>query len=99
MINIGALVAMMLLAIMQPTTAAAADPPKDGQFNDAFLENLVGDWNVQRTFPSGRTAQNTVHARWVLNHQWLVLDYHDVASPPKYQATVFIGYDAGKKRY
>jgi hypothetical protein len=70
-----------------------------GQLADPFLDKLVGDWHVSRTFPSGRTAENTVHAQWTLNHQWLRLDYRDVATPSKYEATVFIGYDGGKKRY
>jgi|SRR5437588_6255133 len=69
------------------------------QFFDALLDHLVGDWHVTRQFGSGRMAENTVHAEWVLNHQFLELHYLDVARPPKYEAMVFIGYDTNQKRY
>jgi hypothetical protein len=46
-----------------------------------------------------RTAQNSVKAEWVLNHQFLRLHYRDEATPPKYEAMVFIGYDNAGARY
>ena len=69
------------------------------KFEDALLDNLVGDWRVERKFGSGRRAENTLHVEWVLDHQFLELRYRDVATPPKYEAMVFIGYDAGDQRY
>lgn len=69
------------------------------KFQDALLDNLVGDWHVERKFGSGRTGENTVHAEWVLDHQFLELHYRDIATPSKYEAMVFIGYDAGDQRY
>jgi Protein of unknown function (DUF1579) len=69
------------------------------KFQDALLDNLVGDWHVERKFGSGRTAENTLHAEWVLDHQFLELHYRDMAMPPKYQAMVFIGYNPGDQRY
>jgi hypothetical protein len=70
-----------------------------GQFRDPLLDNLVGDWRVERKFGSGRQAENTLHVEWVLDHQFLELRYRDVATPPKYDAMVFIGYDTGEQRY
>jgi hypothetical protein len=69
------------------------------EFHDALLDNLVGDWHVERKFGSGRTAENTLHVEWVLDHQFVELHYRDVSTPPKYQAMVFIGYDAEEHRY
>jgi hypothetical protein len=68
-------------------------------FQDALLDNLVGDWHVERKFGSGRRAENTLHVEWVLDHQFLELRYRDVATPPTYHAMVFIGYDASGQRY
>jgi Protein of unknown function (DUF1579) len=65
---------------------------------DSLLEKLVGEWRVERKFGSGRTAENALHADWVLN-QFVELHYRDVASLPKYEAMVFIGYDNASERY
>jgi len=69
------------------------------QLNDPLLDKLVGDWTVERKFPSGRTSKNLVHVEWVLHHQFVELHYRDVASPPAYEAKVLIGYDSIGKRY
>jgi uncharacterized protein DUF1579 len=69
------------------------------QFSDALLDNLVSDWRVERKFGSGRRAENTLHVEWVLDHQFLELRYRDLATPSKYDAMVFIGYNPGEQRY
>lgn len=66
---------------------------------DALLDNLVGDWRVARKSGDGSTAENTLHAEWVLNHQFLQLHYRDVESPPAYEAVAFIGFDNKAQRY
>ena len=79
-----------------------AEESLDGRahpFQDPLLEKLVGDWHVACKFGSGRTAENTLRAEWVLNHQFVELHYRDVATPPKYEAMVFIGYDNASERY
>ena len=80
----------------------AAEEARDGrghQFQDALLDNFTGDWHVDRKFSTSRTAENTMRAEWVLDHQFLLLHYRDVATPPKYEAMVFIGYDNASERY
>ena len=67
--------------------------------NDPLLDKLVGDWNVERNFPNGRTAKNVVHVEWVLQHQFVELHYRDVVTPPAYEAIVLIGYDGVNKQY
>ena len=87
---------MLLLLVVTAATLAAGPPP---ELKDPFLDNLVGNWHVERKFGSGRTAENTVHAEWVLDHQFLELHYLDVATPATYEAMVFIGYNARDQRY
>jgi Protein of unknown function (DUF1579) len=88
--------AMLLLLSVTPATLAAGPTP---ELKDSFLDNLAGDWHLERKFGSGRTAENTVHAGWVLDHQFLELHYRDIATPPKYEAMVFIGYNGGNQGY
>jgi Protein of unknown function (DUF1579) len=86
------------LAVFVILTATVLNAER-AKFQEALLDNLVGDWRIERKFGSGRTAENTVRAEWVLDHQFIELHYRDVARPPKYEATVFIGYDARDQRY
>ena len=87
----------MLLLFFVAAATFAAGPTTE--LKDPFLDNLVGNWHVQRKFGSGRTAENTAHGEWVLGHQFLELHYLDVAKPPAYEAMVFIGYNAGDQSY
>jgi hypothetical protein len=89
---------LMFLLLLGSAVAAESDPAR-GEFRDTFLDNLVGDWHVERKFGNGRMVENTVHVEWVLNHQFIELHYRDVATTPKYEAMVFIGYDTGEQRY
>jgi hypothetical protein len=76
-----------------------AEDVAPNELNDSLLNKLVGDWNVERRMGSGRTAKNTVHAEWVLHHQFLELHYRDTATPPKYEAIILLGYDGVGRRY
>ena len=67
-------------------------------FQDEFLDKLVGHWNLTRKV-RGTTEENKVEAEWVLEHQFLRLHMKDVASPPKYEAEVYIGFDKAGNRY
>jgi hypothetical protein len=89
------LTTLLLLFITVATLAAGPTPELKGP----FLDKLIGNWHVERKFGSGRTAENTVHVEWVLDHQFLELHYCDIATPPKYEAMVFIGYNAGAQNY
>jgi hypothetical protein len=80
---------------------ARADDPPDGPrriFRDELIENLVGKWKLTRKI-RGKQVENTVHAGWVLNHQFLQLHMKDVAVPPAYEALVLIGYSHADKKY
>jgi hypothetical protein len=78
-----------------------AQEPLDGSnrpFKDDLLENLVGDWKLTGQMRT-RTVENTVKVEWVLNHQFLRIHFRDVATPPQYEAMVFVGYDNASDRY
>ncbi len=88
----------MLLMVAVPAIAQEAlDGPKR-PFQDPFVEQLAGDWTLTRQI-RGKEARNTVHAEWVLNHQFLELHMKDIAQPPEYEALVYIGYQYGDHRY
>lgn len=89
---------LMFLLLLGSAVAAESDPGR-GEFRDAFLDNLVGDWHVERKFGNGRTAENTLRAEWVLGHHFIELHYRDVATPPKYEAMVFVGFDKAQQCY
>jgi hypothetical protein len=83
------------------TRAQQPDAPLDGPrriFQDSLLDQLTGDWAMTGRV-RGRPAEYVCHAEWVLNHQFLQLTMRDVAQPPAYQATVYLGYDNASDRY
>ncbi len=88
-----------LLLLAAVLTAHAQEPTANPALHDPLLDQLVGDWSVERTFHSGRVARNIVHAEWVLQHQFVELHYRDPVTPPRYEATVLIGYDKTANRY
>ena len=67
-------------------------------FEDALLQNLVGEWDLTREI-RGETHKNRVKAEWVLKHQFLQIHMKDVNDPPAYEALVLIGYDHSDQRY
>jgi hypothetical protein len=91
-------VCSMASLILAVGLSAQEQDGREHPLQDTFLDNLAGDWQVQRVMKS-RTVENSVHAEWVLNHQFLRLHYHDTATPSKYEAMVFIGYDNAGKHY
>jgi hypothetical protein len=92
-----------LCAILLLIAAAApiqGDESASGKgLQDSLLDQLIGDWNVDRKMANGRTERNLVHGEWVLQHQFVELHYRDVASPPHYEAVVLITYDSIGNRY
>jgi hypothetical protein len=75
----------------------AIDGPR-GRFEDDLISKLEGEWRITRQI-RGTTVENAARATWVLNHQFLQLHMKDVASPPKYEAIVLLGYIYSDKQY
>jgi hypothetical protein len=91
----------LLIAVLLIPASSRAEQPVDGpqaKFNDPFIENLVGDWELARSI-RGKTIRNKVKAEWVLNHQFLQIHMTDVAVPPEYEAIVMVGYSHADHEY
>ena len=76
----------LLLAVCLPAAAAAPEPTH-------LLATLAGDWDLAGTV-LGKPAHYRAQGRWVLHGGWLEFSMVDLATPPDYEARVFIGYDA-----
>ena len=67
-------------------------------FDDEVLNNLAGDWTLSRKM-HGQDSLSTVHAEWVLNHQFLFIHMKERSNPSQYEARVYIGYDTVNNKY
>lgn len=67
-------------------------------FEDDLLNKLTGQWSLTGKI-GNRPVENNFSAQWVLQHQFIELNFTDVASPPGYIAKVSIGYDCISERY
>jgi hypothetical protein len=85
--------AALLLACLVSTAATAAAPPVS-----AYLGELTGAWDLTGTV-QGKPAHYRARGVWVLNGGWLEFSMHDVATPPAYEAQVYIGYDRAADDY
>ena len=87
-----------LLLLLFPLFVLAQAPPP-AELKDPFLDNLVGDWKVERKMGNGKTAETSVHCEWVLKHHWVELHYGAAEKDPQYEALVFIGFVAADNAY
>ncbi len=87
-------------------TAFTQDQPElDGPkhtFQDPLLEMLLGNWKLTGKVMN-RSAEHTIQAEWVLNHQFLRIHEKD-ETPAKdgnvpYEAIIMVGYDNTSDRY
>ncbi len=85
--------AALLLALL--VTAAAAAGPR---LASPYLDGLTGAWELAGTV-QGKPAHYRAQGTWVLNGGWLEFSMRDVATPPAYEAHVYIGYDPGADDY
>jgi hypothetical protein len=70
--------------------AFAADPASP---DDAFLDGLRGDWDMAGNV-RGKPVRYHARGERVLQDGFLRLHMIDVQQPPKYEADVFLGFDA-----
>ena len=61
--------------------------------DNAYLDELQGDWDMVGMV-RGQPVRYRAHGERVLQGGFLRLHMADVAVPPKYEADVFIGFDA-----
>jgi hypothetical protein len=67
-------------------------------FKDELLDKITGQWNLSGEIRNEK-VENNFTAGWILNHQFLELNFTDVVTPPGYMARVTIGYDCISERY
>jgi hypothetical protein len=68
------------------------------RFEDDLLNKLIGQWNLTGKIGE-RPVENNLSAQWVLNHQFIEINFVDLASPATYFAKVSIGYDCISEKY
>jgi hypothetical protein len=93
--------ARLLIAILALASGSAiAQTPNE--WNDELVEHLAGIWKLEGTITS-HPVHHEIRARWVLNHQFLIIQERTAANAPetehRYQATWFLGYDSVSERY
>ena len=88
----------LMLALLVPSLARSQAPDQPRTFEDEVLNNLAGDWTLSRKM-HGQNSLSTVHAEWVLNHQFLFIHMKEQSNPSQYEARVYIGYDIANKNY
>jgi hypothetical protein len=92
---------LLLLSSTLISYSQDLDGPKH-IFHDALLDNLAGNWKLAGKI-AGRSADHTVQAEWVLNHQFLRIHEKD-AGPAhddslSYEAIIMVGYDNTSERH
>jgi hypothetical protein len=85
-------IALALLLIAMQSVHAAPDP------DNSLLDAMSGDWLVSGT-TQGKPTTYALHGQRMLKGGFVRLDMIDTKTPPQYQATVYIGYDANKHDY
>ncbi len=78
----------LLLAVLALQARAAAP------HEDAYLDNLLGTWDMTGTMGGGKPLHYHASGERVLQGGFLRLHMIDAAPNPQYEADVFIGYDA-----
>ena len=66
--------------------------------NDPLLEQMNGNWTGSGEV-MGEKVGYRFSVQWVLNHQFLEMNFSDTSANPAYVAKVSIGYDCDKKKY
>jgi len=83
----------VLSAGLGPRVGAAAPSVRD-----PFLAELAGRWLFTGTV-HGQHVDYIGHGRWVLGDGWLRLNLLDTATPPAYEADIYLGYDPAAGDY
>lgn len=96
---------ILLLFTLLGICCFAAAQELDGvqhPLHDDLLDHLSGNWNLSGKMAGAQTT-HTIHAEWVLNHQFLLFHERQSDTPRNgavpYEAMVFIGYDNTSERY
>ena len=89
-----------LLVVIFLHAAVVDESPVEEQrvFEDELLDELQGEWSMKGTL-LGDPIEYRLRAKWVLQHQFLLLEIQDLSRPPSYEAAVYIGFDTSLDQY
>lgn len=90
-VYLGSIVSILSAATVAFAAAPAQQATKSA--DEIFLDALQGDWTMAGTL-GGKPVHYLADGRRVLQGSFLRLHMIDVQLPPKYEADVFIGFDA-----
>ena len=97
-----ALFLALLTALLSSLAASSSGAEPNATWSDVLVDHLAGSWKLEGQV-MGHAAHHDVHAKWVLNHQFLYIhESTSTAAPPaehRYEASWFLGYDPLSERY
>ncbi len=85
-------------SLPQWSIAQTESPCAKGYLTDTLLNYWVGDWFGSGTV-SGQQVGYSVHAEWVLEHQFVLIQLKDTAQIPQYDAHIYFGYNCDENHY
>lgn len=93
----------LLPALALPVALAAQQPaPPKADAQVALLDRLAGHWVLRGTIGKDSTTHD-VDAQWMLNREYLQLHEvsrdKDAAGAPKYEAVIYVAWDAKSGEY
>ena len=93
---------LMAALIATISFAQSKEDTIDHRFHDGLLDHLVGEWNDTAT-AHGSVFTSQVEAKWVLNHQYLLIHLKSNEIIPWWHVPMeyyaYIGYNHYQKRY
>src|SRR5271168_1343174 len=90
-VYLGSILSVVLAANVGFAAEPAQQPTESA--DEMFLDALQGDWTMEGTL-GGNPVHYRADGRRVLQGSFLKLHMIDIQSHPKYEAEVFIGFDA-----
>lgn len=88
-----AVLALAALFAAPPSAAEEAAPARD-----PFLERLAGEWRLAGTV-QGEPVEYRGTGEWLLQDGWLRLSMRETSEPTRYEAHVYLGFDAKAGEY
>ena len=91
---------LLFVMVLLSVKIQAQDSLKCNQdyLNDSLLEKMIGQWSGSGEVMGDKVGYS-FKVEWVLNHQFLEMNFRDTSANPAYVAKVSIGYDCDKKKY
>jgi hypothetical protein len=92
----------LIATLITLSVSAQKEDTTQKRFHDDLLDHLVGEWN-NTAVAHGSTFTSHVEAKWVLNHQYLLIHLKSDEIIPWWGVPMeyyqYIGYNHNKKRY